>query len=78
MHVSVSGNGNTVKCETEAVHTVHKGSSEDSDSLLQATINRLWRSFNLFAAEFGQKYGYIKCKWLKQYYCSFYSSPFVH
>ncbi len=72
--VSVSVNGNTVECEIEADHLGHRVSSQDSDSLLKSTINSFWRGFNLFAAEFGHTYGFVKCKLFKQYCCSFYGS----
>ncbi len=58
--VSVSLTGNTVECETEADHLGHRGSSQDSDSLVKSTINSFWRCFNLFAAEFGHIYGFVK------------------
>ncbi len=72
--VSVIVNGNTVECETEADHLGHIVSSQDSDSLGKSAINSFWRDFNLFAAEFGHTYGFVKCKLFKQY-CSFYGSP---
>ncbi len=71
--VSVSGsvNGNTVECETEADHLGHRVSSQGSDNLVKSTINSFWRGFNFFAAEFGDTYGFVKCKLFKQYCCSF-------
>ncbi len=60
--VSVSVYSNTVKCETEAVHLGHRVSSQDSDNLVKSAINCFWRSSNLFAAEFGHIYGFVKCK----------------
>ncbi len=73
--VSVSVNGNTVECETEADHLGHIISSQGSDSLVKYAINSFCRCFNLFTAEFGHTYGFVKCKLFKQYCCSFYGSP---
>ncbi len=75
--VSVSVNGNTVESETKAVHFGHRVSSQDSDSLVKSAINSFWRGFNLFVAEFGHTYSFVKCKLFKQYCCSFYGSPLV-
>ncbi len=36
VRVSLSVNGNTIECETEADHLVHRVSSQDSDSLVKS------------------------------------------
>ncbi len=54
--VSVSVNGNTVECGTEADHLGHRVSSQNSDSLVKSAINSFWRGFNLFAAEFAHSW----------------------
>ncbi len=41
--VSVSVNGNTVECETEANHLRHRFSSQDSDTLVKYAIHSFWR-----------------------------------
>ncbi len=75
--VSVSVNGSTVECETKADHLGHRVSSQDSDIWVKSAIHSFWRGFNMFAAEFGHTYGFVKCKLFKQYRCSFYGSPLV-
>ncbi len=58
----------------EASHLGHGVCSQDSNSLVKSAINSFWRGFNLFAAEFGSSYGFVKCTLFKQYCCSFYGS----
>ncbi len=71
---SVSVNGNTDECEAEPVLLGHSVSIQDSYNLVKSSINKFWTDFNLFAAEFGHTYGFVKCKLFKQYCCSFYGS----
>ncbi len=73
--VSVSVMATQLRVKTEADHLGHIVSSKDSDSLARSVINSFWRGFNLFAAEFGQTYGFVKCKLFKQYCCSFMAVP---
>ncbi len=63
--VFVNVDGNTVECETETDHLGHRVSSQGSDTLIKSAINSFWRGFNLFAAEFGHIYGFVKCNFIQ-------------
>ena len=68
-------NGSTLNNVKEADHLGHAIHVEDSDSLVSAAIRDLWKSFNIFMADFGHIHSFIKCKLFKQYCCTFYGAP---
>jgi hypothetical protein len=75
LNMFVCVNGERVVCELDVDHLGHKVSSQDKDSMVKSATGCFWRYFNLFMAEFGHVYGFVKCKLFKQYCCSFYGSP---
>ncbi len=61
---SVCVNSQRVVCKVEANHFGHMISSEDKVSNVKAAICGFWRYYNLFIAEFGHLYGFMKCRFL--------------
>ena len=59
----------------KANHLGHVISVNDKDSLVSDAIRNLWKSFNIFMADFGHIHSFLKCKLFKQYCCSFYGAP---
>ena len=50
----------------------------DRDCITMAAKNSLWKSSNMFIANFWQLYCCIKIKLFSQFCCSFYGSPLWH
>ncbi len=72
---SVCVNSQRVVCEVEADHLGYRIYSKDKESNVKAAICGFWMYYNLFIAEFGQLYGFLKCRLFKQCCYSFYGSP---
>ena len=64
--------------QKKPVHLGHTVIATDSDCIIMATKNNLWKSFNMFIANFGQLYCCIKIRLFSQFCCSFYGSPLWH
>ena len=73
--VYVTVNNECLKNITSAVHLGHAISTCDKDAMLTAAIAQFWKSYNMFAADFGHIYSYLQCKLFKLYCCSFYGAP---
>ena len=72
---SITVNGSILNNTDTAMHLGHKVSTNDKDSVVHDAIGSFWKSFNMFIADLGHIYSYIKCKLFKQYCCSFYGAP---
>lgn len=72
---SIMVNGSFLNNVDEADHLGHVINVNDKNSLVSAATRSLWKSFNIFMADFGHIHSFIKCKLFKQYCCSFYGAP---
>lgn len=68
------GNDYVLPSET-ATHLGHKISVVDKDSIVNGAKADFWCSFNIFLANFGHLYSFIKNKLFVQYCCYFYGAP---
>ncbi len=68
-------NGQLVGMSESATHLGHCISSIYRDSIVCTAKQKFWQSFNVFRADFGHIYSFLKCKLFNQYCCSYYGSP---
>ena len=57
--------------QKKPVHLGHTVIATDSDCIIMATKNNLWKSFNMFIANFGQLYRCIKIRLLASFVAAF-------
>ncbi len=67
--------GEPVGISTNAVHLGHYISTADRDAIVKVAKSSFWRAYNLFMADYGHIYSFLKNQLFNQYCCSFYGSP---
>ncbi len=60
---------------SSAIHLGHSISADDSEYTISALVVQVWKSFNIFRADYDKIYPYVQCKVFKQYCCSCYGGP---
>ena len=57
------------------MHVGHAICTKDREDITLAAKNNFWKQLNMFIANFGQLYSFIKIKLFGQFCCGFYGSP---
>ena len=68
-------NGEMVAISGNTVHLGYTICTKDREEFTLAAKNNFWKQSNMFIANFGQLYSFIKIKLSSRFYCSFYGIP---
>ena len=68
-------NDEIVAMSNKTMHLGHTICRNDREDITLAFKNNFWTQINMFIANFGQLFSFVKIKLFSQFCCSFYGSP---